>query len=229
MRQLPWIVLLLSALPVFADTPAPTYNRVTLSESASTEVQNDQMVAVLFSQHEGRNATQLADEVNRDISKAIRIARNTPGIEVSTQSYRTNPIYDKRKIKGWRVFQSIRLKSTDSKVLGDLLGNLQQRLKLQSIGYQVSPQQRRRYIDGIIQTALKRFSKRARMIAESLGKQHWRLVRLSVNDSGNRPMPVMRAGMMADVAMAKEVAPVSLEAGTARLNVSVSGEIELSD
>ncbi len=226
-RPLLLLLLFLPALPVLADTP-PAYNRVTLSENASTEVHNDQMVAVLFSQYEGHDATRLAAQVNRDISEAIGVAKKTPGIEVSTQSYRTSPIYDKRRIKGWRVFQSIRLKSTDSGRLGKLLGDLQKRLKLQSLGYQVSPAQRRRHLDGLIRTAVDRFSRRAQMIAESLGRKHWRLVRLSINDGGSRPVPVMRAGMMADMAMEK-AAPVSIEAGTARLDVSVNGEIELSD
>ncbi len=226
-RPLLLLLLFLPALPVLADTP-PAYNRVTLSENASTEVHNDQMIAVLFSQYEGHDATRLAAQVNRDISEAIGVAKKTPGIEVSTQSYRTSPIYDKRRIKGWRVFQSIRLKSTDSGRLGKLLGDLQKRLKLQSLGYQVSPAQRRRHLDGLIRTAVDRFRRRAQMIAESLGRKHWRLVRLSVNDGGSWPVPVMRAGMMADMAMEK-AAPVSIEAGTARLDVSVNGEIELSD
>ena len=221
-------LLLLPPLPLLADSTSPTYDRVTLSESASIEVQNDQMVAVLFSQHEGRNASRLAQQVNRDITEAIGMVRKVPGIEVSTQSYRTQPIYRKNEIAGWRVFQSIRLKSTDSRALGDLLASLQERLKLQSIRYQVSPAQRRRHIDAITRTALERFSRRAGMIATALGRPHWRLVRLSVNDGGNRPVTMMRAGMVADMAMDKRT-PVAVEAGTARLEVSVNGEIELTD
>jgi len=223
------LALLLLSSAALADTAPPVYNRVNLSESAGTEVQNDQMVAVLFAQHQGRNATRLADQVNHEISEAIRIARDIPGIEVRTLGYRTQPVYDEGEIVGWRVSQSMRLQSLQGKVLGDLLGTLQKQLKLQSISYQVSPEQRRRYVDRVIQTALERFSKRAQLVAETLGKSHWRLVRLSINDGGSRPIPVMRAEMMmADMARAK-AAPVAIEAGTARLNVTVSGEIELSD
>lgn len=226
-----WLFLLLIlALPALADDTPPVYNRVTLSESASTEVQNDLMVATLLSQHEGRNATRLADQVNRETGAAIRIARATPGIEVRTQAYRTQPIYEKQRIKGWRVSQSIRLESRDSEVLGELLGRLQDSLKLQSVGYQVSPEQRRRHVDEVIQSALERFSRRAQLIASGLGKPHWRLVRLAVDDGGGRPVPVMRAEMMmADAPMARAAAPVPLEAGTARIDVRVSGEIELTD
>jgi predicted secreted protein len=230
MRRPLWLLFILSTLPALASADAvPTYDRVTLSEHASTEVQNDLMVAVLFAEYQGLNASPLAEKVNRDITAALSRARNTPGIEVSTRDYRTRPIYDKNgALKGWQVSQSVRLESTDGKVLGDLLGTLQQHLKLESIGYQVSPQQRREHIDSVIQVALKRFQERAQLVADAFGKSHWRLVRLTVNDGGPRPMPVVRARMMSEAAV-KSAPPVPVEAGTATLEVSVNGEIELSD
>lgn len=224
-----WLMLLLLSLPVLTFADTPTFDRVSLSENASTEVQNDQMVAVLFAEYEGRDATPLADRVNRDIADALGLAGKTPGIEVRTQDYQTRPVYDKEgKIRAWRVRQSIRLQSTEGKALGDLLGTLQERLKLQSVAYQVSPQQRRKHIDAVIQTALKRFQERAQLVADAFGRPHWRLVRLSINDGGPRPVPLMRANLMSEAAM-KGAAPVPLEAGTATLEVSVNGEIELTD
>ena len=224
-----WPVLLLLSLPALTFADTPTFDRVSLSEQASTEVQNDQMVALLFAEYEGRDATPLADRVNRDIAAALALAGKTPGVEVRTQDYQTRPVYDKEgKIRAWRVRQSIRLESTDSKALGDLLGTLQERLKLQSVAYQVSPQQRRKHIDSVIQTALKRFQERAQLVADAFGRPHWRLVRLSINDGGPRPVPLMRANLMSEAAM-KGAAPVPLEAGTATLEVSVNGEIELTD
>lgn len=221
--------LLILALPALAHETPPTYNRVTLSESASSEVANDLMTATLLSQHQGRQAARLADQVNREISAAIRLAQSTSGIEVRTQTYRTQPVYEKQRIKGWRVSQSIRLESRDSKVLGELLGRLQDSLKLQSVDYRVSSEQRRQHVDEVIQTALERFSRRAQLIASSFGRSRWRLVRLSVNDGGSGPVPVLEMKMMADAPMARTAAPVPLEAGTARIQVRVSGEIELSD
>lgn len=230
-RLRPILLLLLLSLPALAGAADTPYNRVNLSEHASAQVQNDLMVATLFAQAEGRNTLRLAEQVNRQVREAVERAHATPGIEVHTQDYRTQPIYEKGHVRAWRVTQSIQLQTRDGKRLGKLLGQLQESLKLQSIGYQISEEQQRRYLDQVIRTALERFRKRADLIAQVMGKRHWRLVRLSVNNGGARPVPVMRAKMMAaDVAFARKGAgPVSLESGTSRIEAQVNGEIELSN
>lgn len=228
MPKLLWILALFTLASVArADTP-PLYDRVSLSEEASTEIDNDLMVTVLYARHQGRHPARLAEQVNREIEQAIRIAKETPDIVVRTLNYNTQPVYDKGKITAWRVSQSIRLESTRSNALGELLGQLQEKLKLQSLSYEVSPQQRRKHIDTVIETALARFQERARRVATALGRKGWRLVRLSINDGGSPPVPVMRAEMFADMAMRKRE-PVAIESGTSRLSVSVNGEIELRD
>ncbi len=228
MPKLLWILALFTLASIArADTP-PTYDRVSLSEQASTEIDNDLMVAVLYARHQGRQPARLAEQVNREIEQAIRIAKETPDIVVRTLNYNTQPVYDKGKISAWRVSQSLRLESTRSDALGELLGQLQEKLQLQSLSYEVSPQQRRKHIDTVIETALARFQERARRVAAALGRKGWRLVRLSINDGGSPPVPIMRTEMFADMAMRKRE-PVAIESGTSRLSVSVNGEIELRD
>lgn len=221
--------LLLCTASALAETTPPVYDRVSLSEQAGMDIHNDLMVAVLYARHEGRQAAQLADRVNREIEEALDRARKTPGIEIRTQAYNTHPVYDKGKITAWRVSQSIRLESTDSKVLGDLLGKLQEKLKLQSLSYEVSPEQRRRYIDQVTRTALQRFQKRARLVAGAFGKKKWRLVRVSINEGNPPPVPMMRAEAMTDMVLSRKREPVAIEGGTSRLTVQVNGEIELKD
>ena len=228
MRHLLFALLLVLLLPAQAAEPTP-YDRVTLSEQASAEPENDLMVAQLFAQAEGDDATVLADRVNRAVAGALAVARRTPGVKVSTLAYRTQPIYEKNRIRGWRVSQDIRLESRDSQVLGKLIGELQSsRLRVRSLGYRLSEERRREHIDQVIRTALQRFDRRARLIAKTLGKSGYRVVRISVNENGGRPVPV-RMAMMEAAPMMKRVAPVAIEAGTARIDVTVSGEIELRD
>ncbi len=228
MRLLLSALLLSLSLSALADEPV--YNRVSFSEQASIELENDLMVAALFTQSEGQNAAGLADTVNRTITHAVKRARGTPGIEVSTQGYQTHPIYQKSRIVGWRVRQEIRLQSHDAKTLGALIGDLQASgLRVSSLGYQLSPEKRRKHLEQVTVTALKRFSQRAERIARALGRKGYRLVRLSVNDGGAAPPVAYRRAMVADAAMAESVGPVTLEAGTARLSVNVNGEIELRE
>lgn len=223
------LILVLSFASLAAFAEEAFYNRVALSEQAGIELKNDLMVATLFAQSEGQDAAGLADTVNRAISQALRRARRLRGVEVSTQGYRTQPIYQKGRVVGWRVRQDIRLQSRNAKALGALIADLQAGgLRVSSLGYQLSPETRRKHLDEVTDTALKRFSRRAARIAKTLGKKGYRLVRLSVNDGGNSPPIALRRTMMAE-ASADRVRPVTLEAGTTRLSVSVNGEIELRD
>ena len=222
------LALALFAGAGFAHPEAPQYNRVSLNESAQTEVDNDLLVAVLFAQAEGRDAATPADEVNRMMDWAVTVARSHPEVKVQTLGYHSNALYNKSTIRGWRVNQSLRLESRDSRLLGDLIAELQEQLQVQSIGYQVSDEQRRKHLDDLTAEALARFQDRATHIAKSLGRGGYRVVRLNINDSRQNPMPVARA-MMMEASTDRGVAPARIEAGTQQMTISVNGEIELSE
>ena len=117
------LVVALAAAPLQAHQDPPQYNRVNLNESAQTEVDNDLLVAVLFAQAEGRDATAPADQVNRTMDWAVNLAKSHPGVKVQTLAYRSNAIYNKGNLRGWRINQSLRLESRDSRELGDLSEN----------------------------------------------------------------------------------------------------------
>ena len=222
------LMLALFAGNGLAHPEAPQYNRVSLNESAQIEVENDLLVAVLFAQAEGKDSATPADQINRLMDWAVNLSKSHPEVKVQTLGYQSNAIYNKKSIRGWRVRQSLRLESRDSRVLGDLIAQLQQQLNVQSIGYQVSDKQRRKHLDDLTAEALARFQARAAHIAESLGRSGYRVVRLNINDSRHNPMPVAR-GMMMEASADQRVAPARIEAGTQQMTISVNGEIELSD
>lgn len=230
-QTLPILLALLALLAptAIAGTTMPTYNRIQLGESARAEVENDLLVAVLFAQAEGREAATPADEVNRLIDWAVNLAKSHPEVKVQTLNYQTQPVYTKDKIRAWRVRQSLRLESRDSRVLGDLVGQLQESLQMESLSYQVSDELRRSHTESLTTTALQRFEARARHIAKTLGRSGYRIVQIRIDDAHRPPMPVAR-GMMFEAAMADAApAPARIEAGTSEITVSVSGEIELSE
>lgn len=231
MRLIPITSLLIAlyTTSAIAHNEPPQYNRVHLDESARTEVDNDLLVVVLSAQAEGRDAATPADEVNRLMDWAVSLGRSHPEVKLQTLGYQTHAIYNKDKIRGWRVSQSLRLESRDNRLLGDLVAKLQAQLHVQSLGYEVSDEQRRAHLDELTAAAIARFQARAKHIAGALGRTGFRLVNLQINDSRNRPMPLAR-GMMMEAAKADfSVAPATIEAGTQELTVSVSGEIELSE
>lgn len=229
LKPLAVLALILSVTQASAHTEPPVYNRVNLNESAETEVENDLLVAVLYAQAEGRDAAAPADEVNRKIERAIALAKQHAEIKVQTLSYGTHPIYSKNNIRGWRVNQQLRLESRNAKLLGDVIGELQSDLQVQSIGYEVSTQQRRAQLDTLTGEALRNFEQRAKAVSKALGRSGYRIVRLNINDGRHDgPVPIAR-GMMMEAQADLAVAAPALEAGTQRMTVSVTGEIELSD
>ncbi|BAN69862.1 SIMPL domain-containing protein [endosymbiont of unidentified scaly snail isolate Monju] len=206
------LFLLLTLFTAGALAEAPPYNRVSLSEQASTELENDRMVAILFAQAEGHDTVAPAREVNRTVRQAVNKARQRPGIEVSTLNYRTQPVYEKGRIVRWRVTQQVRLESHEGQALGKLIGELQSdSLRVQSLGYRLSEEKRRQHIDEVIEQALQRFTHRAQRIAATLGRKGYRLVRLSVNEGRPGPTPVRLDAMVADTPLARRAGPVTIE------------------
>lgn len=225
---------LLLASPVLAEEK-PTYNRINLSAEASTEVENDTLVAVLFIEHQAQTAADAAEVVNAAIGWGVEKARSTEKIKVRTLEYNTNPVYTQRPLKsmsrdftptisGWRVSQSMRVESTDADTLSELITELQERLGIRSIGYQVSKPLRETTESALIEEAILAFQLRAGQIAKSFGHENYKLVQVNINTSGVRPpMPYAR-GMAMEMA---SKAPVAIEAGSSTLQVNINGTIEL--
>jgi predicted secreted protein len=211
--------------PALAGDTLLTYDRVNLSAMASGEVENDTLVAVLYAQQEGKVAARAADEVNRAVSWAVAKAKGEAGIKAQTLDYRTNPVYRQQLLTGWQVRQSLRLESRDSAGLSQLVGDLQERLAVANISYAVSPERRQEAEAGLISEAIARFKERARQIASELERPGYRLVQMEVNTAGEGVVPPQMRAMTMEMA----AAPPTLEAGSQRLQATVTGTIELQE
>lgn len=210
-------------MQAFAHDPPVEKNQVSFSISTREEVPNDLLVAVLYAQEEGQETKSLSDKVNTAIAWAIGQAKKIDNLKVQTLNYRTTPVYHRNQITGWRVRQSIRLESRDATALSQLLGQLQSRLKLESIGYQVSDELRESTQQELLLKALAMFEKRAELITKALRRPDYELVKVDINTGHDHrpPVPMMRA--MAAEAMA---AP-QIEAGTGTVTLTLTGTIEL--
>ena len=222
-----WVLLgvVLSSAGVAAEEKPLTYDRVSLSAAAESEVPNDLLTAVLFAQREGSEASRLAQEVNRAIDWGVEEAKKVPRVKVRTLEYRTHPVYNKQTLSGWRVRQSIRLESADASLLSELVGRLQKRLSVDSIAYKLSPERRRQAENELIERALAAFTERAKLIAKQLGRPEYRLVKVDVNTGGTVPRPIYRTSAMA--MRADAAPPPAIEPGTQTVQVQVNGTIEL--
>lgn len=201
------------------------YDRVHLSASAEREVDTDTLVAVVYKEHQASIQATAADQVNRDVRWAVELAQSR-NIKVQTAAYRTQPVYQKQHIQGWRVHQSIRLESRDGAELASLLGDLQQRLSIQSLDNALSPESRQQAEESLIVEALNAFRSRADVIARTLERPGHRIVDLNVDASGARPPMPMHARLQA-AESAVAVAPPAIEGGTLTVEVRVTGTVEL--
>lgn len=202
------------------------YDQIDLTATAEREIENDELVAVVYAQAQAQRAAEAANSVNEDIRWALEQAEAVRGITAQTLQYNSSPVYgNNQRIAGWQARQSLGLKSTDSDRLSELLGDLQERVAIQSVNYQVSREAREATDDSLIAEALQSFNRRAELVADELGRPGYRIVRININTGGGRAPPIAYRSSMAAVA---EVASPALEAGTQVVSVTVSGTIELN-
>ena len=202
-----------------------TFDRVRLDASATAEVANDMLVAMLYAQREGQDAAALADEVNAAVAWALGTAREDDAVEARTLGYQTQPVYQNQRLHGWRVRQSLRLESREPERLAALLGTLQARLAVESVGYEVSPERLREAEASLTVEALAAFRERAELVRRELGAAGYRLVEVDVGGGGG-PVAFTRSAPVR-MEMSAAVAPPALEPGTRDVTVTVNGTIEL--
>jgi predicted secreted protein len=220
--------LLVLAAPSPAQTTEPRYDQIDLSVSAEREVENDLLTAIVFAEVEDNDQNDAADEVNQAIRWAAERARRVDGITVETGQYSTRPVYaaNDRRITGWVARQALTLESRNAETLSELLGTLQERVAIQSIGYGLSKPIRDAAEEALISEALEQFNRRANLIARELGRDGFRIVRLSVgNNIAFRPAMAEMQRMRVESAA---LAPPELDAGRQTVSVSVSGTVELA-
>lgn len=219
-----WVALLALAGPAAAEEDAGR-NRASFQVEAAQEVANDWAVARLSALSEGGAPAEIASEVNRLMTGAVKQAKKTSGIDVRTGSYTTHPVHEKGRIVRWRAFQELRLETADVDALSKLVGELQgSGLTLSGIQFSVAKETRRALEDELIDDALGAFQLRAGRVAKAMGHKGWSLVTLAISQGGGQPQPLQRGGVMTTSLSA---APPVFEGGSSEVRVFVNGVIEL--
>ncbi|TQV67789.1 DUF541 domain-containing protein [Exilibacterium tricleocarpae] len=201
------------------------YNLYNFTAEAQQMVENDLMQATLSATHESNRAAEAADTVNQQMQWALSLAKNKKALTVSTGQYHTSPVYKSGKIVAWRASQQLHIETEEFGVLTDLIGDLQQRLKLDAMQFTPTPETRRRTEDALLVKALDQFKTRAKVVAKTMAASNYDIVNLAINTGGyHPPMPQMR---MKAFAMNESVADPSVEGGSSAMTVSVTGQIQL--
>lgn len=223
LRYFPFLLALGLAPALYADDHTH-YNHVHLSVSASGPVENDTMVAIVYTEEEGRDVVSISRTVNQKIQQGLALVKEHPGIKYQTNAYSSNPVYNHNKIIGWRVRQSLRLESKDMTLMSGVLGKLQHQLALQSMQFTVSPESKNKQDEKLIDQALEAFNQRAKQVVKKLSKNSYKIIDMDITTTGTRGVPTQY--QMRAMAMKADVAP-AVSAGEQTLTVRVSGNIEL--
>jgi predicted secreted protein len=212
--------------PVAAAEDVPD-RRVGFAVERSREVANDWVTAVLSVNHEDPKAAEVAARINRDMGWALGLAKARSAVRTRSGGYSTYPVHDAKRgdVRHWRGVQELVLESADVEEVTALVGELQERLQVQSLGFSVSPERRRTIEAELVSEALQAFQERAELVRKSFGASGYRLVEVQVGTAGGGPPPVRP--MMRTMAAQSEMMPPAVEGGTSEIAVSASGSIEL--
>lgn len=220
-------IFLLAIAPISLYANDNTYNHISLQTSASTEVANDVLVAVLVVQENGQQPAALADSVNTKMAQVLSKATDFKAIDSHTTSYNSQPRYKSGQINSWQVSQQIKLTSQDFDQLGKLIAEVNDLARVQSMTFKVSDPRIEKTKEELTKTAIKKFRHKAAIVAEQFGRAHYQLVHVTIDGNHQSPRPMMeRSMMMADSARS---APPATSAGTNKITVNINGTIELEN
>lgn len=218
-----WIFFLFS-LNAYADDNETLFNVVNLQAQAEQEIPNDQMTAMLATEHEGKVASAIAAQVNEDMQWALDVIGKYPFTMAKTTSYQTYPVYNKQNIIGWRASQQVEIKSTNTRGLSELIGKLQDKLQVKQMYFSPTDETRKKYEDQLIEEALEAFKDRVAIVKKHMDNMEHRILNININTGGYQPpVPYERGGMMKS--MAVEATP-AVQAGTSKITVTVNGSVQ---
>ena len=217
-------IIFLISLNANAHDEETLFNVVNLQAQAEQEIPNDQMTAVMATEHEGKDAISIAEHANEDMQWALGIIKKFPVAESRTTNYQTYPVYNKQIIIGWRASQQVEIKSTSIKELSELIGRLQDKLQVKQMYFSPTDETRKKYEDQLIEEALEAFKNRVAIVKKHMDNMDHRILNININTGGHQPpTPYERGGMMKSMAM--EAAP-AVEAGTSKITVTVNGSVQ---
>ena len=200
------------------------FNQVNLQAQAEQEIPNDQMIVLLATEHDGSDTADLAAKVNSDMQWALDSIKKYSAVESQTKNYQTYPTYSKQIVIGWRASQHIEIKSEDIAALTELVGKLQEKLKVKQMSFSPTTETRVRIENELIEEAMQAFLARVEIVKKNMPDKNYRIIELNINTGGYRP-PVVHAqrAMMKSMEMASAPA---VEAGTSKVTVTVSGRVQ---
>lgn len=198
------------------------YNLYHISTTATAEINNDIMQVTLQASHQSQQAEIAYTKVNKQMTRALNMLKNTKKIKYQTTHYQTRPIYKDQQIIAWNTSQQLELESTDLPRLTKIIGKLQSELNITAIEFTVSPSLKQKTQNQLSIDALNQFKQQAKLIQENMGASKYQIVTVNIN-TGNQYLTYPRPMMKAEMASSTP----AIKSGSSAINVEASGQIQL--
>ena len=215
---------LLSALPAFAaPTAVEPQGVVSLSSSASVEVNKDLLNVTLSTTREGTDAGTVQAQLKQALDAALAEARKVakPGqVDVQTGNFSLSPRYtNKGVVNGWQGSTELIVEGRDMQAIGQLSGRITT-LTINRVGYNLSRELREKTESEISARAIASYRAKADNYAKQFGYGGYAIREVEVTSSEPMaPMP-MRASMKSMSVASEDALPVEPAKGTVVVNVS---------
>lgn len=239
MRKASSAIIALIAAGAFASSAAHAAGTVTLAENApsgvlslsaqaSAEVPQDVVDITLFYEQEAKDAASLTDALNRRTAAALKQAKGVTGVSAHTGAFAIYPSTDRDgRISAWRGRTEVVLESRDFATASALAGQLNSTMQVGGVEFSLSPEAQRAAAEKLTGEAIASFRRQAESAAHAFGYGGYTIRDVNIGREAP-PRPFMAMRTMAAAAPAAEMQSVPIEAGKARVSVSVSGSVQMT-
>lgn len=208
----------------------PPQNLLSLSASASVEVDRDWLTVVFSTTREAAEAAVVQGQLKQALESALAEARKAARagqVEVQTGAFSLAPRYSsKGVITGWQGSAELVVQGRDVAVISQLTGRVQG-LSIARVVFSLSREARAKVEAEVAMEAINRFRLRADLMSKQFGFSGYSVREVSVASDPGMPGPapasVLRARAM--TSSAEEALPV--EAGKAMVTATVSGSVQM--
>lgn len=211
-----------------AQAPAVPQNVVSLSATASVEVNKDWLTVVFATQRDGADAAAVQAQLRQALDIALLEARKAAAkgqVEVQTGQFSLYPRYsNKGGITGWQGSTELIVQGRDTQTISQLTARITS-LTIARVGFSLSREAREKIEGEVSAEAISRFRSRADAVAKQFGFGGYvvREVQVSSDQGQGQPLPMLRAQAVGAAADAS----LPVEAGKATVTATVSGSVQM--
>ncbi len=211
-------------------TLQPAGTVLSMTGAAELELPNDEAVATFFYEVQNADLAKAQALINQRIADATSaLKRADPKAHVDTSGYSSYPVYSggsQRTIIGWRVRQSVTLRTANLTALPSTVAAVQPLLALGNIDFRLSKSARDSADAQLIKLATANLNERLASAAAALGGARSQL-RLEEINYGVREVPRPLPMRQAMVASEPTPRPPSFEPGQSIERLTISGKARL--